>query len=48
MDPLGLALENYDVTGAGASRTTRCPSTRRASSMTGRTSAVRPVCAQRS
>jgi hypothetical protein len=47
IDPLGLALENFDVTGAGASRTTARRSTRPATSTTARRWTARPACARR-
>ena len=48
MDPIGLALDNFDVTGAVAHPgERRAASTRAASSTTARRSTVRPSCARR-
>ena len=48
MDPIGLALDNFDVTGEVARRArTACRSTPRATSTTARRSRRRPSCCAR-
>ena len=46
MDPIGLALDNFDVTGSGASARTGAPLDTRGDSTTARRSRARPSCKQ--
>ena len=47
MDPIGFALENFDLVGNGASATAARRSTPRDSSWTARRCTVRPICGRR-